>query len=137
MGLTVLPDALLRRMDPAERAKLGKAGMTAEEGRAHAATCRERELHKLIFQDLRRRELFFIHSRMDKRSTNNKGLPDFIIILYGGAALAVEVKVEGGHVSAAQEKVADEYFKCTRTKVHVVWSFDEYHKVLQDHLPRA
>lgn len=44
-----------------------------------AFTGPESDLHDKIIAECRRRRWYFVRSRMDKRSTNQAGTPDFII----------------------------------------------------------
>ncbi len=133
MGLKVLPEKMLRRLCPEDRAALGKAGRTAGECEVVRATCAEKELQRQIEADLNRRELFFVRSRMDRRTSVRVGLPDFLIILPGGFCLAIEVKVQGGVVSDDQKACFTDYWDKTGRIVYIVWSFEQYLEVLKNH----
>jgi hypothetical protein len=63
---------------------------------------RESELHRQIEDELKRRRWFYIHSRTDKRSTNQVGTPDFIIAAPNGKTFFCEVKRKGGKLSVEQ-----------------------------------
>jgi hypothetical protein len=135
MAITVPTDAMLRRMSPADRAWLGKAGVTAAEAQVSYDERSEKDLQKNMENYLRQRNLFFIRSRMDKRPTIRKGLPDFTIILPGGMSLLVEAKVEGGVVSADQKKCFDDFWTQTGRVVHIVFNFDQFRRLIDQHAP--
>jgi hypothetical protein len=100
----VLPERILRLVDPRDRAKLGKAGMTAHEALRKAEVKSERDLHKAIEGLLRVHEIEPIRARMDKLSTINVGAPDFIFS-YHGRPIAFEVKLPGGKLTKEQENM--------------------------------
>jgi hypothetical protein len=113
--VTVLPDNILRAMEPKERAKLGKAGMLASEAAAKQLAKREKDVQKHICNWLRQKDIFFFWSRTDRRTTTQIGTPDFAFIcsVYKMSSdsrgrvmpCAVEVKVGGNKLSPEQEKV--------------------------------
>ncbi len=106
---TVLPDNILRRMDPKDRASLGKAGVTAAEAVEKQLNQTEREVHKDIANYLRQHDVWFSHSRMDRKTTQALGVPDFVfcyVSVENMVALvptAVEVKVGGRKLTSEQE----------------------------------
>lgn len=53
---------------------------------------RERNLHEAIEAELRRRGWYYVHSRMDKRTTTAVGVPDFIAAAPGGRTIWIEAK---------------------------------------------
>lgn len=53
---------------------------------------KEDELHDAIESYCLSQGWLYVHSRMDKRSTNQCGTPDFIVALPGGVTLWCEVK---------------------------------------------
>lgn len=99
--MDVIPEHILRLMSDEDRAKLGKAGITAAEAEARRQRRVEKEMHDTFGQWLRMREIYHVHSRMDKPATIAKGTPDFII-LHEGKARAVEFKTEEGRLSKDQ-----------------------------------
>ncbi len=115
MKSTVLPENILRRMEPKERAKLGKAGKTAEECSEIVLAKREKDVQKHISNWLRQKDIFFFWSRTDRRTTTQPGTPDFAFICFRHRMssdapskmmpCAVEVKVGGNKLSPEQEKV--------------------------------
>lgn len=62
----------------------------------------ESDLHDQILAECRRRGWLAIHSRMDKRTTNRVGTPDFIIAMNNGQTLFIEVKAKGKKLSTEQ-----------------------------------
>jgi len=63
---------------------------------------KESELHSQIEAELKRRRYYYIHSRTDKRATNNIGCPDFVICAPNGVTLFCEIKRKGGKLSPEQ-----------------------------------
>ena len=88
----VLPDHVLRLLTPEQRKALGKAGVTASEAQAKYQRTAEKQIHEAVRRWLSLRQIPFIHSRMDKASTIQKGWPDFTI-LHKGRAFCLELKV--------------------------------------------
>jgi hypothetical protein len=81
---------IIERMAPADRAALGRK--TSAEARADAVAKDERELQKQIASYLRLLGLWFSQSRMDRRTSNTVGTPDFVFPYAGGRYVAWEVK---------------------------------------------
>lgn len=52
----------------------------------------ESELHEKVAAECTRLGWYFVHSRMDRKTTNALGVPDFLIWPYGYQAFAVECK---------------------------------------------
>jgi hypothetical protein len=71
-----LTDRVLRMINKGERKKLGLK--TVDEIVANAEVKSERDLHKQIANLLRLRGIEFFSSRMDKRTTTQVGMPDFL-----------------------------------------------------------
>lgn len=93
----------------------------------------EKKLHDQCENMLRQRNLFYLHSRMDKPTTLRKGTPDLIIFLPNirlSAALLVELKVPGGAISPYQNDFANDYYRQTSSQVAVVWSLEEFRSLL-------
>jgi hypothetical protein len=98
----ILPDHVLEKIaDPAERRRLGKAGRTTDERLIKAGLELEREEHKKFLGYLDRNEFAYHHARTDRRTTDNLGVPDFIIGCRIG--LAIEFKRRGGKLTSEQE----------------------------------
>jgi len=66
---------------------------------------KESELHSQIEDYLKMNRFYYIHSRTDKRSTNNIGTPDFVICGPNGSTWFVEVKRKNGKLSKEQTVV--------------------------------
>ena len=66
----------------------------------------ERELHAEIAAILDAKGIVFVRSRMDKKTTNRKGTPDFLFSIRGHS-FAWEVKTEKGRLSLEQERMLD------------------------------
>lgn len=86
---------------------------------------RESDLHEQILQYCKDRCWYVVHSRMDRRSTNAVGTPDFIIATNGGQTFWVEAKSKGK--KPTKEQLAA---KCWLEKLghrtHIVWSMGEF-----------
>lgn len=95
---------------------------------------REEEVHDQIEQHLRSRGYYYVHARMDRRTTTAEGTPDFIIALPNGTTLWVEVKVRPNKPSIEQLG-AIAHLQKLKHWAKIVWSFEEYlayeQKVLQ------
>lgn len=107
----ILPDRVLKCMAPAERKRLGPAGTLQSEAAAKEAHRSEKEMQAKIqaFCDLKGWPCY--RSRTDKKTTNKRGQPDFLICLpvtyrerdtFGGevvheygAFVAIECKMPG------------------------------------------
>lgn len=63
--------------------------------KASAADPPEAKLHEQILEHCRGKGWFAIHSRMDRKATNQVGLADFVILADGGRMFAVECKRPG------------------------------------------
>lgn len=128
MKPTVLPDSILNKLPNEERAKLGKAGMTAEEAQAKIDLKNERDLQKLIANWLHLHNIPFIQARNDKRSTIAVGWPDFTFPL-NGRFVAIEVKFGKGKLRPEQEKFIAQ-LNAHDAIVGVVRSFDEFKAIV-------
>jgi hypothetical protein len=133
MNPAALPNSFLDKIaDPAERKRLiGSPLLSAERHAAEDAKV-ERELHKLIINELLRRGIFFIHSRMDRKSTQALGTPDFAFVI-GGLPVAVECKTATGSLTQEQRAVSI-LMQHNGWAYHIVRSFDEFRAVLLGHL---
>jgi hypothetical protein len=120
---TVLPNNILMRLRPEDRAKLGKAGMTAEEAEAAFVAKNESELQSIIQTTLQRHGIFVIRNRMDKRPTVAVGVPDLLFSI-NGQAVAWEVKMPGRKPTQEQVEAMD-WMKRNGWEVSVIRSYDE------------
>lgn len=123
-----IPDNILRRLSPATRKTLGKAGMTSEEAMASFAARSEKELQQQIANLLSLRGIWFCRSRMDKATTQQKGVPDFLFALRG-VATAFEVKHGKGKLRPEQE-ATHAVMEHSGWRVHTVRTLDEARDIL-------
>lgn len=137
MGIptSAIPEKMRRCMSRADRRPLGRAGLTTAEAAAKQMRCAERQLQDDMANLLRQRNLFFDSSRMDRATTNRKGMPDFRIVLPGGRALMVEAKVPGGELEHEQQMVFEQYWKQTGQVVYIVWNLQDFKTLLDEHHP--
>lgn len=63
----------------------------------------ESDLHDQVEAHCRAKGWFYVHSRMDRRSTVSVGTPDFAIAAHGGRMLWLELKRKGGKATTAQQ----------------------------------
>jgi hypothetical protein len=87
----ILPANLTRCMSEADQRRLSSNGKTPLEARAQAVAKDERELQRQVANYLRLLNVWHVQSRMDKRTSNTIGAPDFIFP-YAGAAVYWECK---------------------------------------------
>ena len=97
---------------------------------------KERQLHDRIEEDLKVRRFYFVHSRMDRASTNALGTPDFIIARPGGSTLWVEVKVKGGKLSKEQT-IAKHLLEALGHRYALVYSWEDYQSAIAAALSSA
>lgn len=86
---------------------------------------RESSLHRLIEDDLKRRRWFYVHSRTDRATTQQSGVPDFIIAAPNGKTLWCEVKRKGGKLSVEQN-VTRHVLLALAHHFAVVFSMDDF-----------
>lgn len=135
----LLPNNILDKMTREDRERLGKVGKTTSEIDQATAVKLERELHKLMQNELNRRQIFAVHSRTDKKTTQQPGVPDFIMALWafadserpGPTPVAVEVKVGANDLSDEQKAVRDDMVRDGWT-YRVVRSFEEFRALLAE-----
>ena len=63
---------------------------------------KEAELHQQIESWLKSKRFYYVHSRTDQRTTQAKGVVDFIVAMPGGKVAWVEIKRKGGKLSPEQ-----------------------------------
>lgn len=100
--MTFLPSNIVKCLSKADKAKLGKAGLTVDEAISKAEAKSEKELQANIHQMLTRRGIYVIRSRMDKKTSNQTGCPD-IIFTAEGKPYAWEVKLPKKRPTIEQE----------------------------------
>lgn len=137
----VLPESVLKCMSKADRTPMGKAGMTKPEVQAKVERVSERVVHGQINGWLTTQNIFAIHSRMDRKTTTQTGVPDFLFCLciereaFGGfrytpRPIALEVKVNGNTLSEDQEKVRDKMI-ANGWEYYTVYSLAEVVKIVK------
>lgn len=62
----------------------------------------EAKLHEQILAECDRRVWGYVHSRMDRKTTNARGVCDFIILADGGRTFLIECKLPGKKFSQSQ-----------------------------------
>lgn len=132
---STLPDSVLRCMPKDARVPMGKAGVTSAEAQVKHDAVAEREVHKHISNWLRQHDIWFCHSRMDRKTTNQNGTPDFLFVatmpawegaqsLVKDRPIAIEVKVNGNELSEDQIRVRTQMVT-NGWYYHVVSSLEE------------
>jgi len=103
----VLSERFLQAMPEEERKRLGKAGVTQAEAEAVFKSGQEKDLRKLVWNELNRRSAYIFDQPTNKRTRGRKGTPD-LICCYRGRFLGVETKAfhETLRAEQAQEAVA-------------------------------
>jgi RecB family endonuclease NucS len=86
---------------------------------------KESDLHDKIIAELIRRRWYFVHSRMDCRTTQLKGVPDFICASPDGRTFWIEVKRKGAKLTKEQN-VARHCLLVLGHKWACVYSFQEF-----------
>jgi hypothetical protein len=90
----------------------------------------ESSLHDQISEYCRGRGWYFVHSRMDRRTTTKKGVTDFIIAGPNGITLWIECKRRGS--KPTQEQLAAGMVLTGHGHVHaIVYSFREFLEVVE------
>lgn len=64
---------------------------------------KEKYLHEQIAEHCREKGYYFIHARMDRRSTIARGCPDFCIAGNNGKVIWLECKRKGGKLTPIQQ----------------------------------
>lgn len=125
----ILPNSFTDKIaDPKERRRICGTPLTSPERQAANDAKLERELHKLICNELLRRQIVFIHSRMDRKSTIGVSLPDFCFAL-SGHPVAVECKTKSGELSPEQYVTMNRMIG-NGWRYYVVRSFAEFAEIL-------
>ena len=63
---------------------------------------KESDLHDDIIRFCRAHGLYYVHSRMDRATTQAKGVSDFVIAVDGGVTVWIEAKAKRGKVTTEQ-----------------------------------
>ena len=90
----------------------------------------ENELHTKIEEHLQQHlRWYYVHSRTDKPTTQNVGVPDFIIAAPRGVTLWIEVKRKGGKLDADQN-ITRHLLKGLDHTHEVVFSMEEFYEIV-------
>jgi hypothetical protein len=102
-----IPDHIKRLMPVSERkAVLGEHALTTEEAVNIADAKSEKELQEQLLAYLEEhRGIVVFYSRMDRKTSNRKGQPDFLFA-FKGIPVAWEVKTPIGKLRPEQEAIA-------------------------------
>jgi hypothetical protein len=110
----IIPENILRLMDPAARAQYDKAGWLPEEALAKHWRRLERDEQNTLVAWLMLQEeagkLTFDWSRTDRKTTNRKGMPDFRIYRDGRALLG-EMKMDNAKLSPDQIEMREKFLR--------------------------
>lgn len=129
----VLPNHILKLMSPEDRAKLGRAGMTADEALAVCVARSEKQLQQQLEAMLTRYGIVPIRQRMDRKSNVALGLPDMFFSVHGNP-VAWEVKMPGKSPRPEQEAMMAS-LEYNGWNVRVIHSYDEGLKHLRELMP--
>ena len=124
----ILPENVKRLMSPEERKKLGKAGELAAETLARVEIKCERDLQKLISNELNRRGYYVTNASMRKKTTTPLGTPDFIVCI-NSQYVAIEVKYDKGKLRKEQVEALAQIER-NGGKTATVRTFDEFRAFL-------
>ena len=91
----------------------------------------ERELHDDVQSELRHRRWYFVHSRMDRKTTTQLGVVDFIIAIPGGKTLWLELKRKNGKLSQEQN-ITRHILKSSGHWHEVAFSMTDVLRILDD-----
>lgn len=127
---------MVRTVDEAKRrAALKRNPERVEMGPVETGDAPESEskLHSQIIEECGKRLWGYIHSRLDRRTTTNLGVVDFVILADGGRTFYIEAKMPGKKFSEEQNK-----FKAVAERnghaVHRVENMDQFYDVV-DYVP--
>lgn len=116
---SLLPESVKRYM-PTEERRRDKHLRTIEDIESDTAIKEERDMHEKFMQWLNLNEIYYLQSRMDKKSTIRKGQPDFCIT-HQGYAVHIEFKYGDNIPSEAQITCIGDIMR-GGTPVHVCFS---------------
>ena len=119
----ILPNHILEKMNPNDRASLGKAGRTKAECKEQAEAKSEKQIQGQIEGLLRRNNVWFVRQRMDKKTSQRCGVPDFLLCVRG-RFVAWEVKCGLGKTRPEQDKEL-EMIRLSGGRALVIRSYDE------------
>lgn len=96
------------------------------------AVQRESDLHDQIIKFCAEQPQPWVclHSRTDRRATNNLGTPDFIIVTHTGAVWFVECKRKGSKLRPAQNAMLA-WLRKNKANAGVVFSLNEFRELVK------
>jgi hypothetical protein len=124
----ILPEHVLRCVSEADRKKMGKAGLLADEAKEKGLARAERDLQGEIVNFLQLKGITVLWHRTDKKSHATIGWPD-LTFCKDGVPWGIEVKTDAGRVRPSQyetmRKMTLDGWQCA-----VVRSFKEFHDLV-------
>lgn len=115
-------------MTPEQRATLGKVGKLRSEIEQEQRLKREKDIQKEIAQYLRFHDIYYGQARMDKKTTNILGWPDFTFC-FDGVPIALEVKCPGG-VQSEDQKEAERRMTANGWSYYLVHSLEDVKHII-------
>ncbi len=85
----------------------------------------ESDLHDQISNYCRSKGWYYVHSRMDRKSTNGIGTADFLIFMDGGRAVAIEAK-RAGRKPTREQLMAQAQLRHLGHTSEIVYSFEQF-----------
>jgi len=120
-------EEMKRLMSEADRQALGLSQSVTAPGhplshdsqrKRDYVTRKEEQEHTTLINQLNMWELFYVHSRMDKATRNQKGIPDFVIGLLG-LMICIEFKLGGRKLTVDQEEWRRKALENSRVRYYV------------------
>ena len=108
-----------------------KGAPSAPDDAGEAFVGREAELHRQIEDELIRRRWYFVHSRTDRKTTQKKGVTDFIVAAPFSPPFGepktfwIEIKRKGGKLTKEQTATRHVLLALGH-RWSVVYSFEEF-----------
>jgi hypothetical protein len=128
-----LTDKQRNLMSAADRRRLGRAGLTAEEAGDKYAMDQEREMHNRFSSYCGLHGILFEHENPSKRSTSRPGWPDFRLFAPSGRFMAVEFKCFPHKLSAEQQEIRAQ-LEARGFRYLIAYSLVEAIHAVQQHL---
>jgi hypothetical protein len=121
MGINpiILKDAVLSKMNPAERKRLGKAGRTRAEITDKQNRDTEKTIHNQWLGFCFSHNIYCTHAAMDRKSTIKKGHLDFECSK-NNRVMFIEFKVPPRGLTREQEQEIDRLRACGNTAAYVI-----------------
>ncbi len=126
-----LPENILKRMDPKDRAPLGKGFKTSAEAQATCDAQSEKQVQKQIENWFRLNGIPAFRQRMDRKSNMPIGTPDFLVCLRGGF-WAFEVKV-GNNIPTQEQNDCLNAIQNAGGYAWIVNSLEEVKQIIEGH----